>query len=530
MSDSLDKLANRALTIKPHKKSYQHREVICVFVITDHKKTDCLSLTEYGEKIDNLGNHLLVHPQSYIIATNNQAWLASYMLKKYGHLECFQMKVTETRKQDETGEIKSNLSKIGFTNGRKAQQTGRRKALHTVWSHTDFPESFFGENGCTPTELLKIAIDVRNYCKENKLAIPNKPKGIAGDFMRDERFWPEHRGKVPDFINETLRKYLPGNHMELRGQTRVIQNVWSIDMKNAYHNLAKQIKVPDHTHLYGRGYTRSWKDAPIWFAAGTSEYDREIHRFGIVIVEATSRPTRNNEWRPRAINYSGKKRIALWTNEIEFCESLGLSIHGIIASWTSNHSDIGLSKYGTFADNEASNVDAYRRKWLKPTLHTVYGMFAANKKCIRIGHLRGNSKTKFHFSLGFGHLLELSAFEVPQRSHPIANVAILGLLQSEIRMKMLRLANELEIAGHKVTHIHADGLHVATKSLPLLGPEWKVEQREDLLYIDDVSWIWSDGETLPGRPELERQREIRRYNDMITAGLYGYRRRFSEAV
>jgi hypothetical protein len=527
--DPLDRLANRVLTIKPHKKSYQHREVICAFVTVTGKRTYCLAITEYGEQVENLANHLLVHPQSYVIVTNNVAWLADYMLGRYGHLECFQMKLTEARSLDDAGEVKANLSRIGFTNGRKAQHSGRRKAMHNVWSSDDFPETLFNSSYGWQ-ELLTAAVDVRDYCKEQSLAVPNKPKGMAGDFMRDPKFWLHERGRVPEFINETLRPYLPGNHMELRGEVRKIQTVWSIDMRNAYHKLAQSITIPDHTHMYGRGYSRSWRDAPIWFTSGTPEFERELQRYGLVIVEATSRPTRQKEWRPRAINYSGKKRIALWTNEIEFCKSMGLDIHGIIAAWTSNHADTGLSKYGQFAESEASRVNLSRRKWLKPTFHTLYGMFAANKKSIRIGHLRGKSKSLFRFSLGFGHTLELPAFEIPQRSHPLSNVAILGTLQAEIRVRMMQLANELESKGHPVTHIHADGLHVATSNLPLLSDDWKIEEREDLVYIDDVSWIWATGETLPGRPELERQREIRRYNDMVTAGLYGYRRRFSSAA
>lgn len=525
--DPIEQLAHRRLTLKPHRKTYQHRDIVCVFVISHGKRIDVLAVTEQGERIGNLANYLLTCPTAHIVATNNPAWLADYMYRKFGHLECFQMKLTETRNEDETGEIKAALSRFGFTNGRNAQHEGRRKALHSVWCSQDFPTSLFPSGHCSFDELLKACIDVREYCKENALPIPNRPKGIASDFMRDERFWPKERGRVPEFTNEELRRFLPGNHMEMRSEPRKVINVWSIDMRAAYHQAAQSVIIPDHTTIYARGYSKSWETSPIWFDSDSPEYRREISRPGLVIVEATSRPTRKGEWRPKRINYSNKKRIPLWTNEIPFCEEMGLSIHGVICAWTSTKADTGLTKYGAFAEPEANNADAYRRKWLKPTLHTLYGMFAARKKSIRIGHLRGSGK-KLRFSLGFGHSLEMSAFETPARSHPVANVAILGTLQAEIRVRMMRLANELESKGHPVTHMHADGIHVHTNDLPLLPDNiWKIEEREELIYIDDASWIWNNGDCLPGRPEAERAKELRRYADMIRGGLYGFSKRFA---
>jgi hypothetical protein len=523
MSDPIADMVFRKITIKPHTKSYQHREILCVYVTFEGKRANVQAITEHGEIIKRLDQKLLTHPRPYVVVTNASTWLAEYLVNKFGRLEGFQLKVTETRGEGQT-EIIAKLSRFGISN---KEASGKRKVgLHTVWSVSDFPTSLFPQGKCDPYTLLSTAVDIRNYCKESGIPLPSKPKGIAGDFLKDARFWPDGRGRVPTFINDNLRGFLPGNHMELRGKTRMVQNVWSIDMRNAYHRVAQYLRVPDHTHIYARGFTRTWKTAPIWFASNSVEYAREIARPGFVIVEATSRPTRNSEWRPKAINYSGKKRIGLWTNEIEFVESMGVDIHGIIASWTSHTPDMGLSRYAQFAESEANRVSPDRKKWLKPTLHSLYGMLAANKRRFRIGHLRGNSKRQ-RFFIGWNKSIDLCTFSTGAISHPVTNVAMLGILQAEIRCEMFRLANWLESNGHPVSHIHADGLHVATDDLPLLSSEWKVSQMVDLVYIDDVSWIWSDGETLPGRPEIERQREVRRYKDMLAAGVYGYRRKYA---
>jgi hypothetical protein len=86
---------------------------------------------------------------------------------------------------------------------------------------------------------------------------------------------------------------------------------------------------------------------------------------------------------------------------------------------------------------------------------------------------------------------------------------MLGVLQAEIRARTMRLANSLIVEGVDVLHIHADGIHTTGK-LPFLSNDWSVEPRTNLRYVDRVSWLADEGDTLPGR-DVQQRIETRRH-------------------
>jgi hypothetical protein len=94
---------------------------------------------------------------------------------------------------------------------------------------------------------------------------------------------------------------------------------------------------------------------------------------------------------------------------------------------------------------------------------------------------------------------------------------MLGVLQSEIRARTMRLANGLITEGVDVLHIHADGIHTTGK-LPLLSNDWSLEPRTNLRYVDRVSWLADEGDVLPGRDTRARVEQRRR---MATTLLHG---------
>jgi hypothetical protein len=210
----------------------------------------------------------------------------------------------------------------------------------------------------------------------------------------------------------------------------------------------------------------------------------------------------------------GPYTVFLWTNELDLAVDGGLIIHGITAAWTSVTADPGLPRYGAYAEAEIDQASDFRRRWLKPTLHATYGLLAAKPRNIAIGHHRGKGRESTRI-IGRGH--EVTVREALLRGHapPTNNVPMLGVLQAEIRARSMRLANALMSEGVNVLHIHADGLHVAG-ALPLVDDSWSIEPRDQLEYLDRVSWLSDQGDTLPGRDVRERVEARRHRANLVT--------------
>lgn len=229
---------------------------------------------------------------------------------------------------------------------------------------------------------------------------------------------------------------------------------------------------------------------------------------GLFCCLVISRPTRVREHRPPALDFSGERRIYLWSSEIDFIRTqCDARITGIFAAWTSSTPDTGMPHYGKFAETAITNASPYRQKWLKPTLHSVYGLLAATKRGFRTGWRMCKGKPST-WLIG-PREIPVRAIEFPATQPATVNVAMLGVVQAAIRARTMVMANELARAGMTITHLHADGLHAAG-DLPLIdGTHWRVETRDNLVYRDRVSWTCEQGDVLPGRSTAKRVNDQR---------------------
>jgi hypothetical protein len=361
-------------------------------------------------------------------------------------------------------------------------------------------------------------MDIREWCRDENVPMPSTLAGIANSLLRDERFWPEDRGRVPKATNENVRKYLPGVYGELRAKplTRK-ENAVSLDQRTAYHVAAQEVATPDPTTLFARGYFNAPDTAPVWAPTGTLLYERTMSQPGIVYVLVEVQHLRRHHVRPPAVKRAGRYRCALWTNEIALCEQNGVTIRGIVAAWTSNLADTGLPLYGAYAQKQITEASEFRRRWLKPTLHALYGLLATRPRRVKMGHLRGNAQTDAIARIGFGHEFPVKQSDLGVIQPMTANVAMLGVLQAEIRARSFALARELMEAGAEVLHIHADGIHVTGDIIPLIPDGWKIETLTNLHYLDAVSWLSAEGDHLPGRDAKQRAEVARHHTTLVTS-------------
>lgn len=506
----------RPRVIPPRNRGYVHRFIISV--------RDGVAVDEFGEVLANLPAFAGAN-EGHVWIVDDPAWILTTMVGVHGEHPDFNYQIITSEDDTAVRMVKSRITKFGFrcqhekdSPEREACPYRRRRAMHTVWSPSDLsPTPGKLLTDYTHASLLELATDIRAWCRDENIPLPTTLAGIANSLLRDPRFWPDHRGRVPKATNENVRRFLPGVYGELRARPLTdVRNAVALDQKTAYHRAAQEIRTPDPTSLFARGYFNAPETAPIWAPLGTELYRRTMAQPGIVYVQVEVQHLRKHHVRPPAVKSAGRYRCALWTNEIALCEANGVTVKGIVAAWTSTVADTGLPLYGAYAEAQITDASPLRKRWLKPTLHALYGLLATRPRRVKIGHLRGNAQTHTVARIGFGHEFPVRQSDLGVIQPPTANVAMLGVLQAEIRARSFALAREMMETGADVLHIHADGIHVSGDTLPLLPDGWRIEPLTHLLYLDQSSWISEGSDCLPGRDQRKRAEMVRHHSRLIT--------------
>lgn len=391
------------------------------------------------------------------------------------------------------------------------REDGKRKQrLHQCWdpraiSPTPFHQFIDGE--VTHDALLAWAVDVRAWAERNDLELRNAFAGYAAQLLRDSRFYPHARRKVPRVTNEKARPSLPGNLVNIYvrpGPTAY--DVTAIDQRSAHHRITQRVPLPDANTLFARGFYSDPDNAPqYWAERGSHQYQRTMGEPGLLFVGMHSRRTLRNDHRLPLQDYQGFRRVFLYTNMVDFVESTGSYIDGIYAAWTSSTLDTGLPRYGKWAQHEIENAPPHRKKWLKPLLHSTYGLLAARPRPLEVGHRQAKGGRRERFLLG-PREFDVRMIRLPDWQPITANVIQRGVIEAETQVRSLRMAQFLTDAGCRVLHIHTDGLHVEGQ-LPLLPDDWAITALTRVTYIDRVSWVAKERTCLPGR-DVQQRREV----------------------
>lgn len=495
----------REAVIKPRRTGYKHKPILVVH--------GDIGRTEDGTVVRNLPAFCAAM-DSHLWVTLDPSWLLE-ILDYYFTYEprwTYQLADSETKTRATT-----RLTRFGL----KPEEGRKRRTLHVCWAPMDMapdPTSFIETSA---EGMMKFAVDVRGWLSENNLPIPTALSGIGASLLRDSRFYPDPRGRVPHFINQRVREFLPGVHQETRARENVVHTAAALDQRGAYHQIVQDIDLPDTTTLHAYGYEKLIEGNPKpWLLPSDGLHFREaLQRPGLIYARVLSRPTHRREFRPPAVNFHGVRDIYVWTNEVAFLEAHGVEFQCIYAAWISEEKDKGLARYGAWAQHRIQGASDYRKRWLKPALHSAYGLLGAKPRTLRIGRRTGYGEPATWY-LGVRKFF-VREIEIEHKP-PLASCPTLGLIQAEVRLRTMQMANDLNTRGASVTHIHADGLHVVG-DLPLLPDTWSITERTGLRYLDRVSWISDQGDVLPGRagndfyqrryaalrPTRQRQRKTR---------------------
>lgn len=395
--------------------------------------------------------------------------------------------------------------RIGFFGFR----TDKRK---TKYFHPITPDAFiddfrkYGEQDWPEyIRLYHWAGHVRKWIRENKLRFSPSRGGLSAQLLRDKRFYPKVRRKVPKLTNENARNALPGNFYIMNDQfvgIRLPGAVYLIDQENAHHYAAETVKIPDGNSLFARGRFALLSDEP-YARINSIPFNNLIGEYGLFRIRA---------WIPKHLvaiggalppwaTKPGLQNIFLFSNELELALTLGVEIRYISYAWTSRELDEGLAKYSAWAQCEVKNNPDHKI-WLKPTLLSAYGILGARPRKIEMAYWKATKGEMHRYLLG-PTPLDLYKNRTKKEVQPgIANVIHRGMIEAETRKLSIELARKLETENHTVIGIHADAILVKDEGqqLPLLSPPWRVKDRLNMFEaIDKVSFTSEQVDILPGR-------------------------------
>lgn len=397
-------------------------------------------------------------------------------------------------------------------NGKKGRATLRDTVVTLLgfkgkYHHPIDPSSFIGKtidelDKSPEPELIRLmnwGKRVAAFCKDNDISPKASSGGLASQLLKDPRFYPADRRKAPRLLNDKVRKQLPGNYYDLITPAK---KATYLDMSNAHHYLATQIQFPCANDLHGYGNLNKPKE---WARPGTNRYNEAIKSIGLLHVRLSTPHIPPGSFPPPYMRKQGQQNTWIYTNEIPYIETLGGRIEHVYGGIYSRKAEKGLNRFAEWAIKELEDR-AQDRQWLKPTLHSVYGVLAAKPRAFEIGW-RQTSKGEHNDIYPMGN--KMIPVTVVKGKKPVdyrvTNVLHRGMIEAEQRTRTLQLATQLQKQGGKIICIYADSIFVHMPQLPILPPPWRAKADLMGLHFRSATHFESPQMTrLPGIPRRRR--------------------------
>jgi hypothetical protein len=349
-------------------------------------------------------------------------------------------------------------------------------------------------------KLLKWGIALRDFCAEQNLRVSPVLGGMAAQLLRDPRFYPNDRRKVPTVINERARETMPGNHYFLNVLPDPSNNFTAhyLDQHRAHHYHARHTPLPDSNNCFAYGRFTDLGD--------TSFRDCDPRFMGLYCLDLDA--PRNRP--PFDFLGSNLDAVFVYSNELPYLLDSGFRVTGVRAAWGSVKRDVGIAKYAGWACDQLDRYD--NAAWLKPLLLATYGVLATRPMTRKAVFRMAKKGTPVTFRTGRRKVSGLY-IETPRKLQPgVAHVIQLGMIQAATRVESIGLAQWLDFQGYTVLSIHSDSVHVEAdddKPLPEFIPEpWRCKTRLTYLqYISEQAFLSNQMKCLPG----VSGQELRRY-------------------
>lgn len=515
--DQVDKI------VKPRKVDVAER-VLPIIAVSLSDQVAFLERTSEVVPITDLPGLVRSEPSS-IWACANVAWLVAQLDKALDASPLWQFRAAPYRRDV------VSVRNVGFV--RKPQVTGtivsyfgyKGQAKHKGhWHYPLDPVVFTADLSVRSShvrDLFTWAEDVRAWCQQNRLTITPTAGGLAGQLLRDPRFYPEARRKVPRKTNARARAALPGNHYALYARESEVTDAVYLDMTAAHHNAALDTTFPHADGLYARGHFRALDptDTTVptdtWADRHSKKYRQLMEASHGLLLCAMSVPdeaTSAARFPLPIASRTGRYLGWVYTNEVQYLLDSGVSIDSIHAAWVSFRPDPGLNRYASFALAAIAAAEGSRKEWLKPALLSAYGILAARPRTQEFGYKRADRGVTKHYPAGNGVLTVKAHISMTEQEVATVNVIHRGLIEAETRLRSLRMARYLTERGCRVLSIYADAVMVeAGAPLPLLPHPWAIKQElTRLRFLHPTQFHSTEMVKLPGvrREGIERVRRI----------------------
>lgn len=473
-----------------------------------------------------LHHHVLASPPSIVVA-QNAAEMVAGLDRALGPNPLWQYRAIPHRREvwrpdgDKRRPVVVNtiIGFFGFKNTNKNKK-GR-------WFYPIDPIAFCDTNinmlmeGDAPAivKLMEWARDVREFCQAQNLRVTPTSGGIAGQLLRDPRFYPDPRRKVPKRTNALARDFLPGNHYKLFvPENQVIKRAVYLDMKSAHHNCAASLRFPHADNIMFRGDwdTTDPTDPTVPFGRprwepGTPTFDEFVSRFmGLMRVRLRVPEFPIGSFPLPFMERPGLVSAFVYTNELAYINRLGAKVEGIDAAWGGFKTDDGLNRYAVWAMTETATMTPERKRWAKSTLLSTYGVLAARPRELELCYRRMKGGTDAVLPAG-GSILPVKIKTLPASESKTANVLHRGMIEAQTRIECCEMARTMTSLGHRVLSIYADAVVIeAGGPLPLLPAPWEVKAELDgLVYFNATSFHSRQLTRLPGMPRSGKERILR---------------------
>lgn len=469
--------------VKPRKLTTVERlPIIAVSVSTNSY------LTEEGEcgVLTDLFPLLRSRPETIFACDNSGSFLAQCQ-SRFQFDPTWQYGASELRRQVYSPTSRLRIYDIGvavtFFGWRNSNTGGRSGKRRNDYHVALDPQTFAGARNNLPLrETLEWAQEIRDFCVTEGLQLRPTGGAVARQLLRDSRFYPEPRRKVPRATNERARVALPGNYYKTRTETGKEYEAHYLDQEKCHHYHASTLDLPDSDSLRAHGNFKTlsglWRKEP----ERVRSFMRRFH--GLLLLEIYwPRKQRNSDMflPPFLESYlripdQGPIQVYVWTCETDMLAYFGVHVRGIVAAWGSYKTDTGLRSYAKWAMEQTPTPV------IKPLLLSVYGTLATAARKRRVIFAKTNSKKAQPIEIRVpGGVLTGMVVQTNSATEPSTNNVIQrGMIEAATRCECIMLAEILRREGYNVLAIYADSVFVEHDlSEPTLGEirPWRNKHR-----------------------------------------------------
>lgn len=483
-------------------------------------------LLENGEVFDRdeLARLIAAQPSSILVA-NHFGSILKELDKKFSENEQWQFRLTPIERsawQPNPNKRQAIMKDcvVGYL-GFKGKNKKRGHYHYPICPHTFILKNIHDLRRNEPTtnstivRLMNWAKEIRNFLEDNDLRLSPTSGGIAAQMLRDKRFYPEDRRKVPRITNARSREHLPGNFYKLYeaneglyGEGIGTYSAAYLDQINAHHSAARDIVFPNANSLLRKGRYGTLEDKS-YARSGTKKFEALIREHGLFYLAIEVPQFFPKDFPlPECDVPRGYHRGYFYSNELRYLNTLGVRVRHIIAAWTSPNQDHGLNRYARWSAKQIEKSDPIEKVWLKPTLLSTYGVLAARPKLMEFGFKQAENAIPKRYACGSGFIDVMAKTTKKLREPLMSNVLHRGMIEAETRLRSLEMARELASEGHIILAIYADSVFVeGSKQLPLLKSPWRLQEFLTGLKFDSATHFSSDQITkTPGIPSSLRKR------------------------